>query len=440
MHNKVFLVDDMIGITGGRNYENTYYDQSTTLNFKDRDALLTGPAVSELAMSFQDYWHHQLSVDIAELTDVYTIRKRGEVQQWNSKSVFALKGWFNQIDAMAEDVGVVKSRFIDSMVKVEHAAIIADAPGKNGREWFGRFRGAGDITIALAELLSNAQKSILIQTPYLVLSGPAIDLFREIRRRHPNIDIRISTNSLAATDSWHTYAISYQQKQTYLRELEFIIYEFKPYPGNIRQFMPQWDILRHRNKQIEKMTPPVAEGHTVPEDRWKSTPVNPIITNTQPMNEPYLCLHAKSMIIDDKIAFIGSYNLDPRSENLNTEIGLVIEDRSFARMLKENILIDTRPENAWVIARNDYPAILEETNAVLDVFSQWLPIIDPWPIRYAGSYELKRNKTPVDPNHSDFYNHYRYVGNFPEVGMARIDKIMGTWLLKSIGSITKPLL
>lgn len=250
-------------------------------------------------------------------------------------------------------------------------------------------------------------------------------IFKELRQRRPHIDIRISTNSLAATDSWHTYAISFQQKQIYLDALGFNIYEFKPRPGDIRLLMPTWDALRARPPHLPN--PVAAAGPPVPD-------------GPKPAGGPYLCLHAKSMVIDGEIVFIGSYNLDPRSENLNTEVGLIIRDRQLAQTLTTSISIDMRPENAWVIARNDYPVVIEETNAILEVFSRMLPIVDPWPIRYAGSYELKEGHVPVDPGHPDFYKNYRSVGSFPEVGIQRLDKIMGTWMLKTFGSFTKPLL
>jgi putative cardiolipin synthase len=444
MHNKIFIVDEMIGITGGRNCENSYFDQSQGLNYKDRDALVAGPAVLEMAKTFERYWGFKLAVDIADMVDVTAIRKQGAFQHWNSKADFALHGFFDAMDTMANDPSVIQQTFADLMHRVATAQIIVDEPGKNNKAWFGRFRGAGNITTELASLIANAKRSIVIQTPYLVLSASAVNLFADLRKKQPAIDIRISTNSLAATDSWHTYAISFQQKQTYLRELGFKIYEFKPYPGDLRWFMPSWDSLRTRQVQpplIPLEHPdPATESRLSIDARWEQAANEAAMLNTQPLAEPYLCLHAKSMVIDDEIVFIGSYNLDPRSENLNTEVGLVIKDHGIARILKQTILQDTQPQNAWIIARNDYPMIIEETNAVLEIFSRWIPIVDPWPIRYAGSYELKANARSVDPSDPEFYDRYRFVGSFPQVGLDRLDKIMGTWMLKTIGGFTKPLL
>jgi phosphatidylserine/phosphatidylglycerophosphate/cardiolipin synthase-like enzyme len=154
---------------------------------------------------------------------------------------------------------------------------------------------------------------------------------------------------------------------------------------------------------------------------------------------PYFCLHAKSMVVDDEIAFIGSYNLDPRSENLNTEVGLVITDRNFAALLQAAIAKDMEPQNSWVIAKREIPLNLDDANAILVWLSGTMPI-DPWPIRYASAFELIEGRNPVLPQHADFYNNYRSVGSFPEVAGERSDKIFGALIFKTFGKYLTPLL
>ncbi|MCI5150633.1 MAG: phospholipase, partial [Candidatus Electrothrix sp. MAN1_4] len=139
-------------------------------------------------------------------------------------------------------------------------------------------------------------------------------------------------------------------------------------------------------------------------------------------------------------SFIGSYNLDPRSENLNTEAGLVIQDRHFAALLKDGIQKDMLPQNSWVVAENWYPLGLGGPNAILEELSRVIPFVDPWPLRYAGLYDLKKNKTPLDPGDDQFYEHYEYVGSFPDVPVERSDKILGAITTKTLLGIVKPLL
>ena len=68
---------------------------------------------------------------------------------------------------------------------------------------------------------------------------------------------------------------------------------------------------------------------------------------------PVFALHAKTLVVDGNVAYIGTYNLDPRSENLNTEAGVVIEDASVAAEVARHIAIDMRPENSWNAATDD---------------------------------------------------------------------------------------
>jgi len=313
--------------------------------------------------------------------------------------------------------------------------VLADDPGKNRKRWLGLYSGTGKITLELARLVSNARESIYANTPYLVLSKPAIELFRELRTRSPGIDIRIATNSLAATDSWFTYAASFRQKRVYVQDLGFRIYEMKPLPGDMRAYMPTYDLLRARpltHSERERL-----EGRA---DRIASEGETQVLQEPPMPGEPYFCLHAKSFVIDDEMAFIGSYNLDPRSENLNTEVGLIVRDRSFAALVKRSIMRDMEPRNAWVVAKNPFPAVVGELNAVLEELSRLLPLVDPWPVRSASLYELKEGRVPVDPGDRAFYECYRAVGSFPHVTAGRGDKIIGVWTMKTLFSTAQPLL
>ena len=84
--------------------------------------------------------------------------------------------------------------------------------------------------IELKTLITSAQSEVLLQTPYLVMSDPAQDLFRGAAPTHAAPDVVVSTNSLAATDNAVVYSMSFKYKRRYLREFGFRIYEYKPFP------------------------------------------------------------------------------------------------------------------------------------------------------------------------------------------------------------------
>ena len=76
---------------------------------------------------------------------------------------------------------------------------------------------------------------------------------------------------------------------------------------------------------------------------------NRVRENQHLKTAPYLSLHAKSSVIDANISFVGSFNLDPRSEIYNTELGLIIYDEQFSKSLKKSILEDITPQNSFLI-------------------------------------------------------------------------------------------
>lgn len=423
MHNKTFIVDSLVGITGGRNYQNAYFDQAPGMNYKDRDALCFGPVVREMQASFEQYWDSMHSVSLAELQDVKAYQKQHTATKLSGREQFVLNGLFEKIDDQVNNPEQITQRFVNTLNQVSEVRFIADEPVKRERLliWYS---SDSIITQELARLVSDANRSVYIQSPYLVLTSPAITLFRRLLKHNPEIDVRISTNSLAATDSWHVYALSYKQKQTYLQDLKFRIYEFKPLPADLVTFLPNYELLQKR--PVKARSPVIENGEQVPAP--------------DVVAKPYLCLHAKSMVIDDEIAFVGSYNLDPRSENINTEAGLIVRDRHFARQLRAQIETDMAPRNAWVIAPKKLPLGLNQPNALLVRLSGLIPLVDLWPFRYSSSFELIEGKPAVDVNHPDFYENFRDVGSFPQVNVENGGKEIGARGTKAFLGFVKPLL
>lgn len=438
MHNKTFVVDDLVGITGGRNYQNAYYDKAGEMNYKDRDVMVVGPVVREMKKSFDSYWEFERSISITDLADVRKNHERGVNKKWNTLDSFLLNGLFDDISIQANNSDLISKIFVESLVEVDKAYFVADGPEKTERALF-RVNRRSKITQELADLVSQAKHSVYIQTPYLVLTSPAIKLFKKLREQNPEIDVRVSTNSLAATDSWYVYALSYKQKKTYLSALNFKIYEFKPLPGDLRSFMPSYDRLKaramslteHQKEWRETQSISKLEDESDQGDNW---------TPSVKGKEPYFCLHGKSLVLDEFVSFVGSYNLDPRSENINTECGLFIMDKNFSRILKAHIEADMEPQNSWVIARKNRLMGVNEANAMIVDISNLLPLIDVWPFRYSASFELIEEKPVVDVDHVDFYKNYRDVGSFPRGGKENLGKEVGARGTKAFLTFVKPLL
>jgi Phosphatidylserine/phosphatidylglycerophosphate/cardiolipin synthases and related enzymes len=407
MHNKVMLFDGAVLITGGRNIENGYFDHATELNFRDRDVVVAGPAARTAGKSFEAYWNFKHVVPSRELGDVAAVIERGAHRRFERKEDWAFGGFFGALDGEAEEAG---RRLAERLRVVERAEFLADEPGKK-RGWF--IGKAARITRELTETIQGARERIVIQTPYLVLSNRAQELFRQMRRENPGLRIEISTNSFAATDNIMAYSANYRLRNRYVQDLGLSVFEFKPEPAAMAELFPR------RGEMAERARPLVAAGR---QERM-----------------PFLCVHAKSMTIDGRVAFVGSYNLDPRSENLNTEVGLLVEDEVFARDLQAEIERDMRPENSWAIARRRLPLRMEVVNGLVGGVLSLSPL-DVWPIQNTSSFELRAGEEPVPMDDPRFYERYEEVGAFPGTEGVFTTKEILTRLYKAVGPALNPVL
>ncbi len=406
MHNKLFLVDDLIAITGGRNIENAYYDFSTGMNFKDRDVLILGPVASDMKVSFNDYWNYKHSVSSKNLIDVRRTIRTGTFKRPETREEFGLDDRFGTVELLSTNHEYIQDVFARRLVKPTRVVFLADKPGKNRKFFF--LAGGGRITKQLTQVLQLAEESLVIQSPYLVLDRKMRHLFKGIKRRNRNMRIIISSNSFAATDNTIAYSANYRLRSSYIEDVGAEIYEYKPHPDDLLHVFPQYPDMKARAE---------AEGAK---------------------QAPHLCIHAKSLVIDERHTFIGSYNLDPRSANLNTEIGLLIDDPVVATWVRNDILRDCLPRNSWVINKRQMPLSLDDVNRLVEGTLRHTPV-DIWPIRNTTSFALRKNRPAVPPYHPDFYDCYTEAGNFPGACDDLLGKEIMTRLLKTITSPVQPL-
>lgn len=429
MHNKLMMVDGLVGITGGRNYQDDYYDWDERYNFRDRDILVAGPAVAVMDAHFESFWNAPLSTPLSRLSDVGRLVLRQGVPPMEHPEP-ELPERIKRIGRDADDATLVRSRLVDAAMPVRSLRYIGDLPDKHGPV------ENGDATSSrlLRDLIVSANQRVLLQTPYLVLSKPAQRLFVELQTRSSPPRVVVSTNSLAATDAFIPYALSYKYKRRYLRDFKFEIYEFKPFPQDA-----PIDVEATGTVGVEWLadgTPVVlGSGSSGMGYRGSRSPDRPtplareysaLRYSKRGANEPVRLkrggvrfgLHAKSLVIDEHVGVIGTHNFDPRGDNYNTESMVVIEDPVFARVLATSIERDMAPANAWMIARRDKPALFSGLEYSLAKVSELLPLFDFWPVRYATSYEFKPGPDclqPMSPRDPEFRRCYEPVGDFPEV-------------------------
>jgi phosphatidylserine/phosphatidylglycerophosphate/cardiolipin synthase-like enzyme len=391
MHNKLFLVDGEIGIAGGRNYENRYFDWDQQFDYRDREVLVAGPAAgAEMQASFDEFWTHRRAVPLTRLRDVdRRIVADADRPADLAPPASADLARIERLRARAIDPETIRKLFVDTALRVGTVEYFSDSPDKPERP---DAPEAQALTEHIVELLTHAQHEIMFETPYLVLSDRARKVFRDLYKREPRVPVIVSTNSLAATDAFYVYALSHKYKKRYLKRYGFEIHEFKPFPDDAAAFVRNYDAL--------------AGGANAGEyERYGVTPLK--------RGGVRLGLHAKSLVIDGGIAMIGSHNFDPRSDNYNTESGFIIHDATVAELVRKAIRKDIAPGNAWTIAKRRQSSVNE---SIADL-STALPLFDLWPFRYASSFELLPGCAPLPPDDPRFHECYRDVGDFPEVDL-----------------------
>lgn len=411
MHNKLLLVDGRDGICGGRNIENTYYDNSLSLNFKDLDVAMRGPVTVSMKESFETFWKSPICIPLTSFKDV--------AEKMSENISLKLELDKNKLYQKLPDL-LRSFDHNEAYFPVEKMAFFSDMPGKNEMK---SFSGSSRLNDFIVETLKKAKNRIWIQSPYLVLSSKAQKNFAEIRSHNRALDIKISTNSLAATDSWPTYAFLYRQKKMLINDLGIEIYEYNPLPGDLLKVLPDYSTLLKEKTGLD----------TLDKHQWQEGDV---------LKFPRLCLHSKCMLVDDNISFVGSYNLDPRSANLNTELSAVIIDKKFNRKLAELIAGDIAAKNSWVVARRKTILGVKQIYALISAISELgvkVTGIDLWPRRYTSCFQLKEGFPEVPLGHEDFYENYFSVGNFPRVPVLGEKEILARFF-KAFGIALKPIL
>ncbi len=306
MHDKTFVVDDLVAIAGGRNMAAEYFDYSQAYNFRDRDILLIGPAAADINVSFERFWNSEQAQPVTDLLAdteppaVDTVRKiYADLHRYAENE----ENFAPEVRSALGDLAGQFSYLVEHLVWSD-VSFISDRPGKNsGAEGLG---GGGLTTSALADALALARKQVTIQSPYLVMPKGGLELFSALIKR--GVRVRISTNSLSSTDNLQAFS-GYHKQRKELLAAGIDIYEFKPAPAIQKSLIDRYAML-------EKQT-------------------------------PIFAIHAKTLVIDSEKLFIGTFNLDPRSANLNTEVGVIVPSKQLATQVEQAIEIDMRPENSW---------------------------------------------------------------------------------------------
>jgi putative cardiolipin synthase len=283
MHNKSFTADRMMTIIGGRNVADHYFAAGDERQFADFDVIAAGPAAAQVAAMFDRYWDSPLSIPIHALN-----RKRPSPEHL-AKSRASLAAEVGTMTNSAEfaslstnDVGISIRRHEPALVWAP-ARLVSDLPEKAVTD------PKDPSTHLLPELrgiVASTQRELFIVSPYFVPGRKGVEFFRSLRAR--GVRVVVLSNSLASNDVTPVHA-GYRRYRKDLLRAGVEMWEIKP------------DVAMRAT----------AGGAAAAEKRG-GTPAQS-------------ALHAKTFAFDRNTLFVGSLNLTPRSESLNTEMGLVVE-------------------------------------------------------------------------------------------------------------------
>lgn len=309
MHNKTFTVDGKVSITGGRNIADEYFDYDHEYNFRDRDVLLIGKSANNIQHSFEEFWNNTLSVPVSSIvtepgTDFKNPHRFDRLHQYACNP----ENFWPQVRSKITQLPIAFKNIQQSgqLQWVDSVLFISDIPGKTHHS--NKNEDSTKNTLSqLIQLVSQAKHTVNIQSPYLITTDKGIDLFKKTTSK--GVKVRVLTNSILSNDNYEAFA-GYQKSRKALLETGIRIFEFKP------DAKERYKMLTGALQKKMNFTPTFG-------------------------------LHAKSMVIDDYITVIGTFNLDPRSAYLNTECFAVIYSKSIAQSVLEGMEIEFKPENSW---------------------------------------------------------------------------------------------
>ncbi len=301
MHNKAFIADNQLGITGGRNIGDEYFGANPDLAFVDLDLLAAGPIVNAMSRSFDAYWNSPASAPAAGLpVRVSEARLTRAIERLRRFSADRAASDFGRLVSAADPLPTLltgKRRWIQAA-----AELIVDPPDKA----LNPDKTPSDLLIGqLAGLWIDPTRRALIVSPYFVPGPLGMAYFRYWR--HTGVDIAVLTNAYASSDVPLVHA-GYANYREALLETGVKLYELKPVAD------PIGGRLRDLSGGSSRAS-----------------------------------LHAKTFIFDDEHVFIGTFNFDPRSALLNTEMGIVVHSPELARQVTAIAEDAMQPERSYAL-------------------------------------------------------------------------------------------
>ncbi len=295
MHNKLLIADSQVATLGGRNVGDHYFGLHHKYNFHDLDIVVLGDEAAESSTIFDHFWGSEQVMPASafvkeaswEAIESVRMQALGRLRGAEELEDFPpeQRDWSDELDALIDQMSPGTST-------VEYDRLLPDTAAPTQ-----------DAVTRLAEIVDQAQSEVLIINAYIIPGERMMEILREATER--GVRVRMLTNSLASNDVPAVTA-KYKKYRKPLIEAGVELYEFRAHP------------------EIQER-----------------------IVDTSPVDAKFAGLHTKAAVIDRTTVYVGSLTLDPRSIQLNTEMGMIVSSPGLAREIAEIAERDMDPENSW---------------------------------------------------------------------------------------------
>lgn len=294
MHNKQMVADGRAAIVGGRNIGDEYFGLNEAFNFHDLDVLALGPVALQASAVFDRYWNSAWVRPVPGDEVLPGDPASAEAPPRAS----ALRAADPRLRAVQEGDGSWQAELerLPALLQPGHARVFADPPSRAPES-------SNRLPQAFRSLMLTAQREVLITNAYIIPDPKLLADLQTLSRR--GVSVRILTNSLASHDV-----------------------------AAVNSHYEPW--------RLPLLQAGVALHELRPDAALKAT-----LVDTPPVAGRFVGLHTKAMVVDRERSFVGSMNLDPRSEVLNAEMGMVVDSPALARSLAAAMERDMLAANSW---------------------------------------------------------------------------------------------
>ncbi|HJR70164.1 MAG TPA: phospholipase D family protein [Gammaproteobacteria bacterium] len=301
MHNKTFIADGRFAVLGGRNIGDRYFGTFATFVQNDLDVMVAGPLTRTVIETFDDFWNSKYSFPVAMFARDERPHQPIETTRDELRASIA---WRAEVLRPFTLEPTDWSSYLEELVATFAPArgeVLWESPDildEQRPRLYARYK----------ELVASARSELLISSPYFIPDEDFRELLRELVDQ--GVRVVVVTNSLATNN--HVVAhTGYRRWRRDVLAAGVELYELRADAAAIEYYV----------------TPPAAAAN--------------------------LGLHTKAVVVDRARAFVGSPNVDPRSMELNTEIGVVGEGVEFTARVAALIERDIAPENAWRVTMDE---------------------------------------------------------------------------------------